>query len=73
MDSTGGTPYFIVYTLKRETADEVAGRLKVKGVALGHTSSMLTNVALAYVLLEGTFQIGQPLTSEPLVSNEKHT
>ncbi|CAL8465365.1 g4901 [Coccomyxa elongata] len=31
-DSTGATPCSIIYTLKRETADEVAGRLKAKGV-----------------------------------------
>lgn len=30
-DSTGATPCSIIYTLKRETADEVAGRLKAKG------------------------------------------
>lgn len=35
-DSTGATPCSIIYTLKRETADEVAGRLKAKGIALGH-------------------------------------
>ena len=35
-DSTGATPCSIIYTLKRETADEVAGRLKAKGTHETH-------------------------------------
>ncbi|BDA50130.1 ATP-dependent DNA helicase RecQ [Coccomyxa sp. Obi] len=49
-DSTGGTPCSIIYTLKRETADEVAGRLKAKGVHAAAYHAGLKDADRAQVL-----------------------